>query len=48
MVNAGHALNGVDRASLNQEAENLFGLVHRSVHAVQDIVAGIGEYLAAL
>jgi hypothetical protein len=48
VVNPSHALDSVDGASLHQEFENLLGFVERSVHALQGLLSGFLERLAAL
>jgi hypothetical protein len=48
VVDLGNALHGRYRVAFQQKAENHLGLLDRQVHPVQGVIAGVGEYLAAL
>jgi hypothetical protein len=48
VMNFGGAFDARNGVAFEQETENHFGLLDRQVHAVQSLVAGIRENLAAL
>ena len=48
VMNFGDALDARNAVTFEQETENHFGLLDGQVHAVQGVVTGIREHLAAL